>query len=238
MTDARPIADRASEIRDRIAAAAARSGRDAGDVTLVAVTKTFPLSTVEAAIQAGLHDLGENRVQELAEKAARTPGEHAGGPVRWHLIGSLQSNKSRDAVALADVVHTLDRLKLVRTLNEPAVEAGRVLPVLVQVNISGETSKHGVEPDAAHGLIAAAAEAPGLRPVGLMGMAAPATTDAERERVVRPAFARLRALRDAYRGPGHEALKALSMGMSGDFEIAVEEGSTHVRIGSALFGAR
>lgn len=232
------IAERADAVRDRIASAAQRAGRDPSGVTLIAVTKTHPLSTIDAALAAGLTDLGENRVQELAEKATQRPGQHAGGAVRWHLIGSLQSNKSRDAVELADLFHALDRAKLVRTLNAKATEANRVLPVLVQVNISGEDSKHGVHPDRAHDLIAQVAEASHLQAVGLMGMAAPARTDAERERIVRPAFAQLRALRDTYSGPDSESLLALSMGMSGDYEIAIEEGATHVRIGSALFGAR
>ena len=232
------ISARADAVRERIAAAAARAGRDPAEVTLIAVTKTHPLATIEAALAAGLTDLGENRIQELAEKAAVRPGEHAGGSVRWHLIGSLQSNKSKDAVELADLFHALDRAKLVRTLNDKAEEAGRVLPVLIQVNISGEDSKHGVPPEAAHELIARVADAPHLRAVGLMGMAAPARGDAEKERIVRPAFAQLRTLRDTYAGPDAAVLRALSMGMSGDYEMAVEEGATHVRVGSALFGSR
>ena len=232
------IAERATSVRDRIASAAHRAGRDPSEVTLIAVTKTHSLAAIEAALAAGLTDLGENRIQELAEKAAALPGEHAGGSLRWHLIGSLQSNKSRDTVELADLFHALDRPKLVRTLNDKAEEAGRILPVLIQVNISGEDSKHGVHPDAAHDLIAQVADASHLRAIGLMGMAAPAHTHAELERIVRPAFARLRTIRDAYTGPDSAALRALSMGMSGDYEIAVEEGATHVRVGSALFGAR
>lgn len=232
------IAERADIVRDRIAAAAHRAGRDPSEVTLIAVTKTHPLSIIDAALAAGLADLGENRVQELAEKAAQRPGQHTGGHVRWHLIGSLQSNKSRDAVELADLFHALDRPKLIRTLNDKAVEAGRVLPVLIQVNISGEASKHGVSPDAAHDLIAQVAEATHLQAVGLMGIAAPTTTQGDLERIVRPAFIRLRKIRDAYTGPEAATLRALSMGMSGDFDIAIEEGSTHVRVGSALFGAR
>ncbi|GAB5534346.1 MAG: YggS family pyridoxal phosphate-dependent enzyme [Rubricoccaceae bacterium] len=232
------IADRVDVVRSRIADAAARGGRDPDEVTLVAVTKTHPIETIEAAISAGLTDFGENRVQELATKATVHPGEHADGTVRWHLIGSLQSNKSKDAVELADLFHALDRSKLVRTLNDKAEEAGRVLPVLIQVNISGEDSKHGVAPDASHDLIAQVADAAHLRAIGLMGMAAPARSDAEKEQVVRPAFAQLRQIRDTYTGPDASSLHALSMGMSGDYEMAIEEGATHVRVGSALFGAR
>lgn len=232
------LADRVALVRDRIAEAAHRAGRDPSEVTLIAVTKTHPLATIEAAMEAGLTDLGENRIQELAEKASQLPGEHAGGRVRWHLIGSLQSKKSRDAVELADLFHALDRAKLVRTLNDRAEQAERVLPVLIQVNISDEDSKHGVPPDAAHDLIAEVAEASHLQAVGLMGMAAPAESKADLERIVRPAFAQLRTLRETYTGPGAASLKALSMGMSGDYEIAIEEGATHVRVGSALFGTR
>ena len=138
------IADRAARVRDRIAEAAHRGGRDPGAVTLVAVTKTRPLETVRAAVAAGLRDLGENRVQELVEKSDAMPGESAGGAVRWHLIGSLQRNKARDAAARADLFHALDSLRLANALDKWAAEAGRVLPVLVQVNISDEDAKHGL----------------------------------------------------------------------------------------------
>ena len=227
------IADRAAAVRERIAEAAHRAGRDPAGVTLVAVTKTFPLETVRAAVEAGLTDLGENRVQELVEKAEALPGAAEGGGVRWHLIGSLQRNKARDAAAYADLFHALDSVRLADALDRKAAEAGRVLPVLVQVNVSGEDAKHGVAPDAAPALLDAAAEREHLRPVGLMGMAAIARTEADRERLVRPAFRQMRALYDA--APD---LSVLSMGMSGDYEVAVEEGATHVRVGSALFGAR
>ena len=228
------IAEAAARVRQRIAEAADRAGRDAADVTLVAVTKTHPLEMVRAAIAAGLRDLGENRVQELIEKAEAIPGAGAGGDVRWHFIGSLQRNKARDVAAAADLFHALDSPRLARALDTRAGEAGRVLPVLVQVNVSDEDAKHGVPPEAAHDLLALAAECPHLRPVGLMGMAAIAEDAADLERVVRPAFRRLRQVYEASPVP----LSVLSMGMSGDFEVAVEEGATHVRVGSALFGAR
>ena len=233
-TLAAQIADRRARVLDRIAAAAARAGRDAGAVTLVAVTKTHPLATVRAAVEAGCRDLGENRAQELAEKADALPGEVRGGDVRWHAIGSLQRNKARDVAAHADLFHALDSPRLARALDARAAEAGRVLDVLVQLNISGEASKSGVAPDAAGDLVALADACSHLRVVGLMGMAAPAETGAEAERVVRPAFRRLRAAFEASPVP----LRELSMGMSGDFELAVEEGATLVRVGSALFGTR
>ena len=231
LTDA--ISARAAAVQDRIGEAAVRAGRDPGGVTLVAVTKTRPLATVRAAIAAGLRDLGENRVGELVEKSDAVPGESAGGDVRWHLIGSLQRNKARDAAARADLFHALDSRRLADALDKKAADAGRVLDVLVQANISGEDAKHGAAPDAVPDLLAYADGLEHLRPVGLMGMAAFVDDDEGLERVVRPAFQRLRALYDA--APG---LSVLSMGMSGDFEVAVEEGATHVRVGTALFGPR
>lgn len=228
------ITERAARVRQRIADAATRAGRDPDDVTLVAVTKTRPLDVVHAAIEAGLRDLGENRVGELVEKSDVLPGEHAGGGVRWHLIGSLQRNKSRDAAARADLFHALDSPRLADALDRKAADAGRVLPVLVQVNISDEDAKHGADPDAAFDLLAHADACDHLQPVGLMGMAAIAQGDDDLERVVRPAFQRLRQLFEA----APLDLSILSMGMSGDFEVAVEEGATHVRVGTALFGPR
>ncbi len=238
MTDSDLIRQRAAAISDRIGAAAAASGRDASAVTLIAVTKTHPIETVRAALGAGLTDLGENRVQELADKAAALPGAVDGGAHRWHLIGSLQRNKARDAVRFADLIHGVDSERLAAALGSKAEEIGRVLPCLVQVNISGEGSKSGVDPEAAHDLMAAVAAQPGLRLAGVMGIAAPAADDAGAERIVRPAFRRLRSLFDSYSGPGREGLTTLSMGMSGDFEMAIEEGATLVRVGTALFGAR
>ena len=232
------IARRADTVRTRIAAAAAASGRAPEAVTLVAVTKTHPVETVDAALAAGLLDLGENRVQELAEKAAARPGEASGGAHRWHLIGQLQRNKARDAVHLADLIHGVDSARLAEALDGRAGEAGRVVPVLVQVNISGEASKSGVASEAAHDLMALVAGCAHLRLTGLMGIAAPAADRAETEQIVRPAFRALRTLFDAYAGPGRDGLTVLSMGMSGDYDVAIEEGSTLVRVGSALFGAR
>lgn len=232
------LRDRLARVHDRLAAAAVRAGRHLDEVTLVAVTKTHPVDVVREAVAAGLYDLGENRVQEMVAKAEAVPGEPQGGAARWHLVGSLQRNKARDAARVASLVHGVDSVALAEALGRRAGEAGRVLPVLVQVNVSGEASKHGVAPEAAPELMAAVAAVPHLALVGVMGMAAPAETDAERERVVRPAFRGLRALFDGYAGPHRDRLAVVSMGMSGDAEIAVEEGATHVRVGTALFGAR
>ena len=239
------ITDNVARVRDRIAEAAVRAGRDPADVALVAVTKTRDLETVRAAVAAGLHDLGENRVGELVAKSDALPGEATAsgraGAVRWHLVGSLQRNKARDAAARADLFHALDSVRLADALDKRAAQAARVLPVLVQVNVSGEDAKGGVEPDAALDLLAYAADAAHLRPVGLMGMAALAEDARDLERLVRPAFRRLRTLFDAWGGPeagGAGRGGVLSMGMSGDFEVAVEEGATLVRVGTALFGPR
>lgn len=235
MTDPDLIRERAAAIRDAIATAAATSGRDADAVTLVAVTKTHPVETARAALAAGLVDLGENRVQEMVEKA------DALGPdadVRWHLIGALQRNKARDAVRVASLIHGIDSVRLAEAVGARAIEAGRVVPVLVQVNISGEASKSGVTPEAAHDVMAAVAGVAGLRLTGVMGIAAPALGAAEAEQTVRPTFRHLRSLFDGYTGPGREALAVVSMGMSGDLAVAVEEGATLVRVGTALFGPR
>lgn len=229
------IAERLAHVRERIAAACDRAGRSPDDVTLVAVTKTFPVAVVEAAVAVGLRDFGENRVQELVEKAEAIPGEEAGGEVRWHLIGHLQRNKAKDALRAADVFHALDSPRLADTLERRAEQAGRVLPCLVQVNVSGEASKEGVAPEETHAFLDAVSALPHLRVEGLMTLAAPVETDEALETVVRPQFQLLRRLAET--APGGP-LPVLSMGMSGDYEVAVEEGATHVRLGSALFGPR
>jgi pyridoxal phosphate enzyme (YggS family) len=232
------IASRLAEVRERIARACTRAGRAADEVTLVAVTKTFPLDTIRAAVEAGVRDFGENRVQELVAKAEAVPGEAAGGTVRWHLIGPLQRNKARDAARYADVFHALDSLHLAEALDQRAAQAGRVIPCLVQVNVSGEATKSGVAPEETHAFVDALAPFERLRVEGLMTLAALVETEAELESVVRPQFRRLRRLAETYPGREGARLEKLSMGMSGDYEVAVEEGATHVRVGSALFGAR
>lgn len=232
LTDA--IAARADAVRQRIAAAAERAGRDPDAVTLVAVSKTFPLEVVRAAVDAGLRDLGENRASELVEKVATLPGAADGGQVRWHFVGSLQRNKARDVAAHADLFHALDSVRLANALDRRAAQAGRVLPVLVQVNISDEDAKHGVPPAEVAALLREADRREHLEVRGLMGMAAFVDTPDELESVVRPAF---RTLRRSFEDAPLD-LSVLSMGMSGDFEVAVEEGATHVRVGTAVFGPR
>lgn len=214
-----------------MARAAERSGRSAAEVRIVAVSKGHPLAAVRAALEAGISDLGENRVGEFTDKAARLGDEAS---VRWHFIGHIQSRKTGPVAQAADLVHSVDRLKLAGRLSRDAEQAGRVLPVLVQVNTSGEDSKGGFAPAEAEDALADLLELPGLDVRGLMTMA-PFTTD---EAVLRSTFRRLRELNErlgtspAYRGT------ELSMGMSNDFEIAVEEGSTLIRVGTALFGER
>lgn len=234
------IRARAAAVRERIAAACARAGRDPSEVRLVAVTKTFPVEVVRAGIEAGLTDFGENRVQELEEKAGAIPGEVGGGAIRWHLIGSLQRNKAKRTVELADEFHALDSDRLAKELDKRAAAAGRVLPCFVQVNVSDEDTKSGFAPDDVHPFLDRLADFEHLRVVGLMTLAAPVETEDELETVVRPQFQRLRALAETYDASGNPRveLRRLSMGMSGDYEVAIEEGATDVRIGSALFGAR
>jgi PLP dependent protein len=214
---------------DRIAQALARAGRSDA-VKIVAVTKTHGPEAVRAAFAAGLTDCGENRVQELELKR-----EADAAPVRWHLIGHLQRNKARRALPLVDVMHAVDSHRLAETLSSEAVAAGRVLEALVQVNASGEETKGGFTVTSAAEDVARIAELPGLSIEGLMTMA-PYTSD---ERVLRGVFAAVRELSDACRTATRRySGRHLSMGMSNDFELAVEEGSTMVRLGTVLFGER
>jgi PLP dependent protein len=217
--------NRLSALRARIARAAEKSGRPAGAVTLVGASKTVPVERIRTAVAAGLVDLGENRVQE-AEGKIEALGP---GPV-WHLIGHLQSNKARRAVALFDWIHSVDSPKLADALDRLAAELGRRPKVLVEVNTAGEASKEGVAPGEALALVEHVARLEHLELRGLM-------TVGPLEGRPDEAFRRLAALQSEAR-KRHGALDTLSMGMSGDFEVAIEAGATMVRIGSALFGAR
>lgn len=224
------ISSRVDDVREKIANACARVGRSADDVTIVAVTKTHPETAVLAVRDAGLTDVGENRVQEMEEKL-----ESLGRlGLRWHLIGHLQRNKVRKAIEIADLIHSVDSLRLARKISEEAVASGRTVEALVQVNVAGEETKGGLSQDAALDEIGAICALPGLRIVGLMSMA-PFVDD---EAIVRPIFSRTRELLDrAVKLDGFQG-RELSMGMSGDFEVAVQEGSTLVRLGTVLLGAR
>lgn len=225
------IAARLAAVRRRVAAAALRSGRLPGDVSLVAVSKTVPATAVLAAVAAGQLVFGENRVQEALGKAA------ACGPgVSWHLIGHLQRNKAKAAVQLFDVVQSLDSPELAVDLDRRAGEAGRRLRVLVQVKVGDERTKSGIAPEDAPGLIEAAARLPNIELAGLMAIPPPPDAPGES----RPWFALLRSLRDRWDGEicPRGTLRELSMGMSADYEVAIEEGATIVRIGALIFGSR
>lgn len=258
--EARTLRERYEEVRARIAAAAERSGRRAEDVLLVAVTKYAEIEDIRELVQLGHLDLGENRVQQLEQRAAMieeftqrrrergagaVPGAVPGAihDVRWHMIGSLQRNKVRKALAVSRLIHSVDSLRLAEELQEHAEERNRALgdeappvDVLVEVNVAGEKSKHGVAPAAARHLVDMIDTMLALRPRGLMCMA-PHTGSLDDARRVftrcREIFDEIRALRSDIAG---DRFDILSMGMSGDYEVAIECGSNMVRVGSAIFG--
>ena len=220
-------------VQRRIADAAARSGRPAKEITLVAVSKTHPAELVREAIAAGLTDFGENRVQEAESKIPEVGRDAA----RWHLIGHLQSNKARRAVELFDWIHSLDSVDLTRRLDRICGELNREdLPVLIQVDLGHEATKTGIEEKDLSAVVEAVRECDRLRLMGLMTLP-PFFDDAEQ---ARPYFKRLRALRDVLQKDGvfGDRPGELSMGMTHDFEIAIEEGATIVRVGTAIFGER
>lgn len=227
---------RLEEVNRRIAAACERVGRRASEITLVAVSKTVEPARVREAIEAGVRTLGENRVQEAAAKIPELKRLSAERNVQWHLIGHLQSNKARRAVELFDAVHSVDSLKLAERLDHIAGEKGKRLPIFIEVNLGGEQSKAGVAPDQALPLCEQISKLDNLELKGLM--AVPPFFDNPED--ARPFFQHLRLLRDEARRRGvvGEGFKDLSMGMSNDFEVAIEEGATFIRVGTALFGAR
>lgn len=227
------IRGRIEVVRRRIAAACDRAGRDPSTVLLVGVTKTHPPGTVIAAVQAGLVDLGENYAKELSEKARALP---AGVEPRWHFIGALQSNKVRLVAPLLCAVHSVDRPSLVEELSR-RLPAGRILDVFIEVSIAGEAQKSGARPEMVEDLCRLVLGAPGLRLAGLMCVP-PLSGDPEASR---PYFRALAAMRERLRdrlGPPPGILDGLSMGMSNDLDVAVEEGATVVRVGTAIFGQR
>ncbi|RLA84968.1 MAG: YggS family pyridoxal phosphate-dependent enzyme [Deltaproteobacteria bacterium] len=215
-------------VREGIAEAALRSGRRPEEVKLIGATKGVPPERILEAVEAGLDTIGENYVQEAQRKY-----EVIGDRVKWHMIGRLQSNKAKHAVRLFEVIHSLSSLKLAQELQKRAQKEGRRIRVLVQVNLSGEETKAGVSPEGLPELIRAAVGMPNLEVLGLMTMP-PYSEDPEDSR---PFFRRLRELRDRL-AEGGIILRELSMGMSNDYKVAVEEGATMVRIGTAIFGPR
>ena len=222
------LASRLSDVRRTIAAAAERSGRDAGSVRLIAVSKTFSVHVLEEAVGAGVFDLGESRAQELRDKALAL-----GPEVRWHFIGPLQTNKVRYVVGVAEMIHSLDRIGLAQAISGRAASRGKVQEVLIEVNLAGEEAKSGVEPARALALAEETDALDGVRVRGLMTMP-PFTNDPEE---ARPYFKALRELSwdlvERLPGAGE-----LSMGMTRDFEVAIEEGATMVRVGEGIFGPR
>jgi hypothetical protein len=225
-------------VRQRIAGACARAGRSPADVTLLLATKTVPAERLATAVRAGATLFGENRVQELQAKVAalRRVDPAAGEAAAWHLIGHLQTNKIKHALPLVSCIQSVDRPRLIDRLEQRLAREDRCLDVYLQVNTSGEASKYGVPPEGAPALVQQIQRAPHLRLHGLMTLGRLGATP----EAARPGFAALRRLRDDMIGTGELDARqdGLSMGMSGDFEVAVEEGATLVRVGSAVFGPR
>lgn len=229
------IAENIAEVRQRIAAAAHRAGRDPEKIVLMAVSKTFPPERIREAYNAGLRIFGENRVQEFSGKAAALRDLHE---AEWHMIGHLQSNKAAAAAEAFAAIDSLDSLKLAEKLNASAARLGKKLGVLIEINVGGETAKSGLSSDSdeVEELLSAAPRLERLEFRGLMTV----PPFAEDAREVRPYFRKLRALRDQLAAQHFPAvfMDVLSMGMSHDFEVAIEEGSTSVRVGTAIFGQR
>ena len=226
------IPRRLAEVRGKIADAAGRAGRNAGDVRLIAVSKTHPIEAVRAAAEAGQIDFGENKVQEALQKISQSSDTS----LRWHLIGHLQSNKAKKAAAVVDAIHAIDRVELLMKVDQAAAAAGRSVDVLVQVDLALEETKFGAPEADLPGIAAAAGNCTAARMTGLMLL----PPLAENPEDARPWFIRLRGLRDRLRDTGvpAERLRELSMGMSHDFQVAIEEGATMVRVGTAIFGER
>ena len=223
------IAERWTEVRAHVAQACERAGRAASEVTIVAVSKTHPASAIREAAAAGAIDFGENYAQELAAKQAELgPGD---GALRWHFIGRLQRNKAKLVAGKVSLVHAVDSEELA---GELAKRAAQVQPILLSVNLGGEATKGGVTAETAPALARRIAEIQNVRLDGLMTMPPP-SDDPEASR---PVFAALRELRDRIADSLGQALPVLSMGMSGDYEVAIQCGATHVRIGTAIFGSR
>jgi pyridoxal phosphate enzyme (YggS family) len=226
------IPKRLAGVRDRIADAATRANRPPGDVRLIAVSKTHPIDAVRAAAEAGQLDFGENKVQEALQKIAQSTDSS----LRWHLIGHLQSNKARKAAAAVHAIHAIDSVALLLKVDQAAAASGRTIEVLVQVDLALEETKFGAPEQDVAGIFAAADNCRAARLTGLMLL----PPLAENPEEARPWFARLRGVRDRLRDSGvpGDRLRELSMGMSHDFEVAIEEGATMVRVGTAIFGER
>ncbi len=226
------ITDNIDSIRSRIEAACQKAGRNPAEVTLLAVSKTFPPDRVAGAIDAGITDVGENYVQELLSKKEQLQGRN----IRWHFIGHLQSNKVKYIAPWIHLIHAVDNAGLAKEIDKRGLQAGRMIDVLVEVNTTGEESKFGVAPEEAVKFVASLEQFKNVRVAGLMTIG-PFLPDPEGSR---PMFRTLRGLRDEIRRLDlpNATMKHLSMGMTGDFEVAIDEGATIIRIGTAIFGKR
>ena len=225
------VSDNIASIRERIAEAARRVGRDPAEIAIVAVTKTVDAEKIAEAVEAGIRMFGENKVQEAMEKVKRLDSS-----LEWHMVGHLQRNKVKEAVRIFHLVQSLDSIHLAEEINSRALNSGTIMDVLVQVNTSGEKTKYGLEPQDAIPFLKHISSFKGLSIRGLMTIGA-FLPDPQ---AVRPCFRRLRDLREEISGAGipNVEMEHLSMGMTGDFEVAVEEGANMVRIGTAIFGPR
>ena len=225
------IAENIRSVEQRIQAACARAGRRRDEVTLICVTKTMPVTDLQEAYDEGQRNFGENRVQEITEKYPLLPDD-----IRWHMIGHLQRNKVKYLMDRVVMIHSVDSASLARTISKEAVKAGRTMDILLEVNAAGEESKFGLDYDGVLSLVKEIAPLPGIHICGLMTVA-PYTDDPETNRVF---FRNLRELAvDIDRQSiDNVSMTVLSMGMTGDFEVAIEEGATHIRVGTAIFGKR
>ena len=218
-------------VEERICAACKRAGRDRAGVHLICVTKTKPEEMLQEAYEAGQRDFGENKVQEICRKKPNLPQD-----VRWHMIGHLQRNKVKQLIGQTVMIHSVDSIRLAETISAEALKAGITIPVLIEVNMAGEDSKFGVSPDETEALVRAASALEGIKVSGLMTIA-PYTDDPETNR---PYFVGLRelAVDIGQKCIDNVSMSVLSMGMTGDFEVAIEEGATHIRVGTGIFGER
>lgn len=232
--DAARIAANLAQIRQRMADAAVRGRRTPDDVALIAVSKTHPFAAVQAAVAAGQHDFGENRFEELWQKIVTAEEVALTEQIRWHMIGPVQGRKTEQTIGPIALVHSVDRLKIAQRISRDAEAANCVVSVLLEVNISGEESKQGFAPDEVREQWTHMARLGGIRIEGLMTMA----PFVEEPQKTRPVFRGLRQLRDELAAMHRAELPHLSMGMTNDFEVAIEEGATLVRIGTAIFGTR
>jgi len=230
------VAERVRAVRKRIAQACERAGRSPDEITIVAVSKTFPMQAIESGTAAGLDHFGENRARQLRDKAKARPGAFEGGDLKWHMVGHLQRNKAKFIARHADWFDALDSPRLAKELEKRAAKNDRVLPCLVQVNIAGEEQKYGLDPAETHDYLDHCAQYDHLAVKGLMAMAS-FVDDPED---VRGEFQRMRELFETYDAADtpQVEMQELSIGMSNDFEVAIEEGSTMLRLGTSIFGPR